>query len=162
MKIGQRRPLTASQQHINLQSNPLTAGGGVGLLHAGALLWWFEATPSPLSRIYTLRIEYRQGVKPQVFVESPNLKLLADGRRLPHVYEQDPARLCLYLPMTYEWQSWMRIDNTIVPWAILWFFYFEEWLSSDEWKGGGEHPSADDLPGRRRKRLRSRDPEVAA
>jgi hypothetical protein len=50
----------------------------------------------------------------------------------------------------------MRIDNTIVPWAILWLFYFEEWLSSDEWKGGGEHPLESDLPGKRRKRLRSR------
>ena len=34
----------------------------------------------------------------------------------------------------------MRIDQTIVPWTALWLFYFEEWLFSDEWKGGGEHP----------------------
>jgi hypothetical protein len=51
----------------------------------------------------------------------------------------------------------MRIDNTIVPWAILWLFYFEEWLWSDEWKGGGEHPVVSDLPARRPKRLRSYD-----
>jgi hypothetical protein len=161
MRIGQRRPLTASQQYINLQNNPLT-GEGTGFLHAGALLWWFDATPSPLSRIYTLRIEYRQGDKPQVFVERPNLKLLAGGRRIPHLYEQHPARLCLYLPRTYEWQSWMRIDNTIVPWAVLWFFYFEEWLSSDEWKGGGEHPIPADPSGKKRKRVRPLAPEVAA
>lgn len=35
----------------------------------------------------------------------------------------------------------MRIDQTIVPWAVLWFFYFEEWLLSDDWKGGGMHPT---------------------
>jgi hypothetical protein len=34
----------------------------------------------------------------------------------------------------------MRIDLTIVPWAMLWLFYFEEWLSSSDWKGGGVHP----------------------
>jgi len=34
----------------------------------------------------------------------------------------------------------MRIDQTIVPWAVLWLFYYEEWLVSDRWKGGGEHP----------------------
>ena len=34
----------------------------------------------------------------------------------------------------------MRLDQTIVPWAILWLFYFEEWLISNEWKGGGLHP----------------------
>lgn len=156
MRIGQRRALTASQQYVNLQANPLSArGAGVPL--AGAFVWYFEATPSPLSRTYVLRIEYRQGDTPKVYVERPNLKLLANGRRLPHVYQQDPARLCLYLPRTYEWQPWMRIDNTIVPWAILWLFYFEEWLSSDEWKGGGEDPLESDLPGGRRKRTRFHD-----
>jgi hypothetical protein len=156
MRLGQRRPLTASQQLVNLKANPLTAAGH-GAPHAGAFEWRFEATPSPLSRFYRLRIEYRQGDTPDVYVECPNLKLLADGRRLPHVYQQYPVQLCLYLPRTYEWQAWMRIDNTIVPWAILWLFYFEEWLSSDEWKGGGEHPVASDLPARRPKRLRSYD-----
>lgn len=156
MRIGQRRALTASQQFVNLQRNPLTAGGA-GLPHAGAFEWRFEATPTPLSRVYVLRVEYRQGATPEVFVELPNLKLLAEGRRLPHVYQQDPAKLCLYLPRTYEWQGWMRIDNTIVPWSILWLFFFEEWLSSDDWKGGGEHPQESDLSRKRRKRLRLQD-----
>ena len=43
----------------------------------------------------------------------------------------------------------MRVDQTIVPWTTLWLFYFEDWLSSDEWKGGGLHPGDDD-GGRRR------------
>lgn len=33
----------------------------------------------------------------------------------------------------------MRIDQTMVPWSILWLFYFEEWLVSNDWKGGGVH-----------------------
>ena len=38
-----------------------------------------------------------------------------------------------------------------MPWAALWLFYFEEWLGSDDWKGGGEHPTPPrDRPGRRR------------
>jgi hypothetical protein len=79
-------------------------------------------------------------VTPRVFVEDPDLLALADGRRLPHVYEQRPPRLCLYLPDTGEWTPAMRLDQSIVPWAVLWLFYFEEWLVSDEWKGGGVHP----------------------
>ena len=70
--------------------------------------------------------------------------MLAGGRRIPHLYQQKPPRLCLYLPRTYEWQSWMRLDQTIVPWTALWLFYFEEWLASDDWKGGGMHPEIDD------------------
>ena len=40
--------------------------------------WWCEVTPFPLSRFYRLRIEFRQGDTPEVFAESPNLKLLAE------------------------------------------------------------------------------------
>jgi hypothetical protein len=58
----------------------------------------------------------------------------------------------LYLPKTCEWQSWMRLDQTLVPWATLWLFYFEEWLVSGNWKGGGMHPDEGD----------SRDREEAA
>jgi hypothetical protein len=74
-----------------------------------------------------------------VFIEEPDLTMLADGRKLPHVYEQKPPRLCLYMPRTCEWTSSARIDETIVPWTALWLFYFEEWLASGNWKGGGEH-----------------------
>lgn len=34
----------------------------------------------------------------------------------------------------------MRLDHTVVPWTLLWLFYFEEWLESNDWKGGGVHP----------------------
>ena len=34
----------------------------------------------------------------------------------------------------------MRIDQTFVPWATTWLYYFEDWLISDEWKGSGKHP----------------------
>ena len=69
--------------------------------------------------------------------------MLAGGWRIPHLCQQKPPRLCLYLPRTYEWQSWMRLDQTIAPWTALWLFYFEEWLASDDWKGGGMHPETD-------------------
>lgn len=140
MRPGRQRPLTVSQQFINLRRNPVCAG--TGTLHASRLAWTYWAAPTPLSRDYRLRIDYRLGGVPEVFVEEPDLVLLAEGRRLPHVYDQKPTRLCLYLPRTGEWSSGMRIDQTIVPWAALWLFYFEEWLDSDDWKGGGEHPES--------------------
>ena len=138
MRHDRPRPLTAAQQFVNLRSNPICSGTGV--LQAGRLIWRYCASPTPLSRTYQLRIDYRRNDVPQVFVEDPDLVSLAEGRRLPHVYEQRPTRLCLYLPRAREWSRWMRIDQTIVPWAALWLFYFEEWLDSDAWKGGGEHP----------------------
>ena len=135
--------LTAVQQFVNLKINPICKGeGGVRL---GKLSWEFTARPDPLSRFYRVRIQFRQGGVPQVYVVDPDLNLLAEGRRLPHVYDQTRVRLCLYLPGTGEWSPSRRISETIVPWTFLWLWYFEEWLVSDAWKGGGLHP----IPGAR-------------
>jgi hypothetical protein len=127
-----------AQQYLNLGAN--RACPGHGCLGGNTVTWSFAVAPTPLSRLYEARIEHRQGKAPQVFIDAPDLAALADGRRLPHVYEQMPARLCLYLPGSGEWEDWMRLDQTIVPWTALWLFYFEEWLFSGRWSGGGMHP----------------------
>jgi hypothetical protein len=139
MRFDRRCPLTVPQQYHGLRGNPVSAGEG--RLGIGTLSWRYSVMPTLLSREYAVRIEYRQGGTPQVYVEDPDLTILAAGRRLPHVYDQSPTRLCLYLPGSGEWESWMRLDHTIVPWTALWLFYFEDWLHSDEWKGGGQHPA---------------------
>jgi hypothetical protein len=77
-------------------------------------------------------------------VIAPDLQVLAEGRTLPHVYEENPTRICLYMPGTGEWNPDKRIVGTIVPWAVLWLFYFEDWLITGEWSGGGEHPTVKD------------------
>ena len=68
-------------------------------------------------------------------------------------YSETPVNLCLYLPGTGEWSPDRRLDQTIVPWAALWLFYFEEWLWSNEWKGGGVHPGDEALTRRERRML---------
>jgi hypothetical protein len=138
MRFDQPRPLTVAQQFHNLKANPACAGDG--RLCRNRLSWSFSIAPTPLSRWYGARIEYGQGDSPQVLIDDPDLTVLADGRRLPHVYQQSPTRLCLFLPGSGEWGAWMRLDQTIVPWTALWLLYFEEWLFSREWAGGGVHP----------------------
>jgi hypothetical protein len=153
MRLGQPKPLTIAQQYLNLQLNPICAGGGA--LRGNMLRWEFVIAPTPLSRHYSARIEYRQGTSPQTFIDEPDLTLLSEGERLPHVYAQKPTRLCLYLPGTYEWGPWMRLDQTIVPWTALWLFYFEEWLIDGTWTGGGKHPRPDRHRDDRRTNIRS-------
>lgn len=75
-----------------------------------------------------------------MFVDDPDLTELAQGERIPHVYQQKPTRLCLYLPGTGQWSSDKWILKTIAPWAVLWLYFFEDWLATEEWKGGGMHP----------------------
>jgi hypothetical protein len=115
-------------------------GHGTGEVNPTGLVWEYTDQPTLLSREYLLRIEYRRGDVPRVFVKEPDIRALAGGRELPHVYK-DPVRLCLYLPRSGEWDGSKRIDLTFVPWAAVWLYYFEEWLASDDWKGGGVHPS---------------------
>lgn len=139
-----RRRLTTAQQYSALQVSALCPG--TGRLYRNALQWGFEARPTPLGRSYAVVILYELGSTPEVFVVDPDLTVLASGRRLPHVYRQKPTRLCLYLPGTSEWSESLRIVDTIVPWAFLWLFYFEDWLDTNEWKGGGMHPVGHEEP----------------
>jgi hypothetical protein len=123
---------------VRVRRNPICVGDGS--LFPGRLVWRFTCQPTPLWRKYTVEIAYAQGGVPEVTIVDPDLSALADGRRIPHVYSEAPMRLCLYLPRAHEWHAGLRIDETIVPWTYLWLDYFEEWLWSDEWKGGGVHP----------------------
>jgi hypothetical protein len=154
MRLGRPKALTMAQQYVNLRGNPLSAGDGC--LRAGKLTWLYATSPSPLSRDYMIRIEMASDL-PRIFVDDPDIEILAGGRGLPHVYRK-PTRLCLYLPGTREWQPWMRLDQTVVPWTSLWLFYFEDWLDSDEWKGGGTHPARASRTRQGRRRLGSREP----
>lgn len=142
MHDRQNRNLSAAQQYLALRSNPICTGHG--RLGRGQVLWTWQAAPSALSCIYTLHVEFKEGGTPKVFVDQPDLVALAEGRKLPHVYSESPTQLCLYLPSSGEWHGSLLITNTVVPWASLWLYFFEEWLVSDDWKGGGVHPNHDD------------------
>jgi hypothetical protein len=135
--------LTAVQQLVNLRANPIC--DGTGSVHLGKLTWEFAARPSLLGRVYKVRIEHRQYEVPKTYVIEPDLTMLAGGRRLPHVYEQNPARLCLYLPGTGEWSPTKRISGTIVPWTFLWLWYFEEWLAARVRSLEGRRPASSEL-----------------
>ena len=131
------RPLSVAQQFLFLRNCEVCPGSGN--LKNGHLIWRFKTCPTPMSREYEIEIEYKQSDVPNIRVLQPNLTELAGDRDIPHVY-RDPLRLCLYLPRKRQWHAGLRIDQTIVPWTILWLYYFEEWLATDEWKGEGEHP----------------------
>ncbi len=141
MRNSGRPALTLPQQYLFLRNNPICAGDG-HLTHK-SLVWNYRTRPYLLCREYAIRIVYERDGVPKVFVKNPDLSKLANGRDLPHVYKW-PTRLCLYLPGSGEWRDTMRVDQTFVPWTATWLFYFEEWLVSDDWKGGGEHPRGDE------------------
>ena len=102
--------------------------------------WEGSLTPSTSSETYRVRITYQLGTYPQVFVLSPPLCNGTDKASPPHMYGD--KSLCLFFPKAGEWDSSMPIAETIIPWASSWLYFYEVWLSTGVWSGGGRHPEA--------------------
>lgn len=109
------------------------------------LIYRLPLSPTAASRIYKCELRVPRGASsPRMIVVDPDLKLLAGDRQLPHVYPYagTGTSLCLWHPKSREWNSTMRLSDTFIPWTLRWLWYFEDWLSSNEWAGGGLHPNA--------------------
>ena len=104
-------------------------------LTRGTLAWVGKITPTELSRTYLVRIRYRLGAIPKVTVIRPTLQMRRD-EGLPHVYTGDI--LCLHEAV--DWAPTMSLADTIVPWAAEWLMYYEIWLATGTWEGGGVWP----------------------
>lgn len=104
----------------------------------GLASWRGWVQPTPLSERYELRVDYRVGQVPKVTVLSPDLEQRPGGDDLPHTYRE--GYLCLYLPRAKEWVASMSIATSIMRWALLWLYFYEIWLKTGTWEGGGEHP----------------------
>jgi hypothetical protein len=100
-------------------------------LKRAQLVWIGRLQPTPVSPIYAVRLRY-DGSYPRVHVLDPKLDSGHQGR-LPHVYSGD--ELCLYTPG--EWKSSMPLATTVIPWIAEWLLYYELWLATDGWSGGG-------------------------
>jgi hypothetical protein len=140
MMLTKEKKYTSPQQLESLRQSPLIVESGKPKIGINWFSFEFQVQPTVYSRQYLLRISYSLSKSPKIIVLEPKLSALANNRRLPHVYCQDPAQLCLYLPGSGEWSSDRLISKTILPWSILWLYYFEHWLVTDQWEGGGEHP----------------------
>jgi hypothetical protein len=113
----------------------------------GALVIRGTVQPTVLNNTYVVRIVYAPGDVPKAYVESPPLRSRGDGAPIPHVYASDEGpRPCLYLPGSGEWTNRKSLATTVIPWLILWLYYYELWLATGEWLGGGAHPSPQPTP----------------
>jgi hypothetical protein len=149
-----RRALELSR--LNLDGARITIRGGRELIYA------FHAQPGPFGRIYDCRLHIRpDSTRPEMIVVDPNLDELAGGDSLPHTYKYTGkgVKLCLWWPKRREWMPRMSLADTYIPWTFEWLDYFEEWLITKEWSGGGVHP---DPKVKRWQRTLSFTPEAAA
>lgn len=112
----------------------------------GVLTGFGKLRPTPLSLEYNFSLDYRitgnKTAKLSVCVSGSNLRNL-DAKDFPHNYGVDQKRkrvkICLY--RYKEFSSRRLIAETIVPWTIEWLLFYEGWLITGKWLGGGEHPT---------------------
>jgi hypothetical protein len=50
--------------------------------------------------------------------------------------------LCLFSLSKREWTPDDLIAHTTVFWAWEWLLFYEGWLVTKKWKGGGRHPAS--------------------
>lgn len=107
----------------------------------GRLWWKAKVQPTPLSRKYNIELRYCPKKFPDIYVVGDELQNL-DSDGFPHHYsiDIDKKRVCLCLFRYYDFSSDKLLNRTVVPWAIEWLYFYEIWLSTGEWHGGGEHP----------------------
>lgn len=129
--------LTAAQQAAILKS--VQPHSTVRFPSPGVLDWRAVVQPTPLSDWYKIKIVYHQDrtTLPRVWVMDPALQL-RDGKLPPHLYRE--GNLCIFLPGANEWDSSKPIALTILSWTSLWLYFYELWLATGQWYGGGEHP----------------------
>lgn len=103
------------------------------------LTWKYTLSPTPLSESYDIKLVYRFGYHPDIYVVNRKLNLFPGELNLPHVYNTEKQWLCLYYRKAKEWNNQKFIADTIVPWISEWLYHYEFWLATGEWHGKGIH-----------------------
>jgi hypothetical protein len=98
------------------------------------VIWLGALKPTELSRSYLVEVDYLLKQEPVVRVRSS--LATREGESLPHVWNHAQRILCLH--RSSDWTPRMLLANSILPWASEWLFFYEIWLVTGQWDGGGE------------------------
>ena len=98
------------------------------------LRWVGTVRPYPHSLEYKIELTYVIGARrPVVRILEPHLKVISEGKRIPHLFNQEKQTLCLHYHGV--WKPNTLLAKTIIPWAVMWTEYFEWWLATGKWHG---------------------------
>ncbi len=92
--------------------------------------------PHIFSREYDVKIIHERG-SVSVYIVNEKLKIAKNRNKLPHVWNNEEQKICLYSKDGGKWSSDKSIVSTIIPWASEWLYYYEIWLIDGNWNGGG-------------------------
>jgi len=86
--------------------------------------------PTELSPPYKVKITYRYGDNPKVWVVEPKIPY----ESAIHMYVSDNS-LCLYDWREQPWKESYHLYDTILPWAAEWLLYYEIYKLTGKWIG---------------------------
>lgn len=139
-RFYKRSPLSLIQQKVALCIAYREASCSIDK-KKNQLFWTGKIRPTALSQEYRVLLVYQLRKSPKVWVIGDELEKL-DDINFPHKFDIDAenklVRICLY--RYSEFDSSKLLANTIIPWTIEWLYFYELWLATGEWLGGGEHP----------------------
>lgn len=126
----------------------------------------WEGMLDPVRRHYRVRVGYEVplvienfsiiNVQPRVQILSPVLERHPeyDEGPIPHVYvnrkEQSLPYLCLFDAFNGEWTPSDLLAETTIPWTARYLYFYEGWLLTRKWSGGGRHPTQEEQDGSKR------------
>lgn len=107
-------------------------------LLANSIILIGNIKPTALSSEYKVKVSYSLSEPPIITIMDPKLELHPNATKLPHVFEK--KRLCLHYK---EFDSYSHyLADTIIVWITWWLLFYETWLVTGVWNGGGiEHNS---------------------
>lgn len=136
MNFQKNLPLTPQQQKgILIKDYP---NGVFKNISFNKWEWIYQLQPTEGSPFYSFKLVY-DDIRPRIYI----LDLLekVDGNlELPHVWNDKKQEICLYYPIYKEWTHYKKI-SIFVPWVSEWLYYYELWLVTGTWYGGGIHDS---------------------
>jgi len=138
-KFHPPKRITVAEQLYNLKHKfPETKG----YIHGTMLIWNAVIKPTSLSREYLIQIQYDGVHRPVVLLRDEYIEGI-DKPDFPHHFDLDidkqTVQLCLH--MYHEFNQSMMISEYIVPWTVEWLYYYEIWLATGKWRGGGHIPN---------------------
>ena len=80
------------------------------------------------SNKYDIRIEFRAGESPRVYILNPEIIKTSKV----HVYRE--GNLCLFYSPDLKWKDKTSIAEFTIPWTIEWIHLYELWLITGKWE----------------------------
>ena len=98
----------------------------------GKLVWEGSIRPTPLSREYDIKLICER----RDYLKGSDIKGI-ERDDFPHYYKKDKhgVWLCLNYPVEFNYS--MKLTDTIIPWTVEWLYFYEIWIYTGKWYGGG-------------------------